>query len=121
MMKIMMMRYPNQVFHLLKRAASSCYDTTALLGYNDQPIVCLNDVKGHEDKYGRRTWPPDMHRLFLSLTDGMPQPFAWAGRSYNPCIVAKIIINSTWDPPNDPEFTRRYSIAEQEDSWEIQK
>ena len=49
--KLLLERYPGQVFPLKKRASSDFYDTTALLGYNNRhKVVLLNDLKGVEKK-----------------------------------------------------------------------
>ena len=108
--KLLTVRYPGQVYVAIERASTGGYDRTCLLGYdvNRHRMILFNDVKGRTDSQGRTIFTRQMHTLFREITDGLSMPFTWSGREYAPTPIAKVIINSTEDPPFDDEFQRRY-------------
>lgn len=108
--KLMDIRYKGQIYIAVERASSGLYDRTALMAYDvtKHRIVVFNDVKGTVDRRGSTQYNHAMHSLFREITDGIPMPFTWAGQYFCPTPIAKVIINSAMDPPEDDEFLRRY-------------
>ena len=118
LLKILMLRYDEQVFVLKKRAARGWFDDTSLIGLKPHhSLFLVNDLKGHESsRYYTRSWPMETLEFLLMLTDGFPKNFSWAGREYCQTPVGKAVITSTWAPPDNEEFKRRYDVVEiQED------
>ena len=116
--KLLEVRYPKQVYIAEERAADGGFDRTALMQYdsNVHRIIWFNDIKGKTAPGGRTIFPRRMDQLFREITDGAPLRFNFCGKSYSISPLAKVIINSTQPPPDDPEFRRRYlCVASKED------
>lgn len=102
------------------RGTTGRYDDTAFLAYEKcgrPPIVIINDLKGKTDgRAGTRSWPEHILSFLRHQTDGMSRRVVF-GQDITYTVRAKIIVNSTWDPPEDAEIRRRYTCVQARMGW----
>ena len=104
----MLCRYgASNVFFLRYRPTTGSYDEISLLGYNNEPIIFIDDVVPKVSKAGKETWPHAFEQFVKRLGNGLPIGFIFGAQNISVTIVAKIFITSTYDPPTDAEFRRR--------------
>ena len=108
-MKSVLERYGDQIYVLRKRGAQQTYDETGLMRYRGELVILINDLKGRiVGRDSRMVWPDCVRSLLLALVDGFPIPFEFGNKGFNVTPVCKVIVCSTWDMPEEDEFTRRY-------------
>ena len=107
-LKLFLVRYPGQVFQLRKRASTGGYDETSLLGYKDETIIFVNNLRTKVSKNGKVVLPDALVELLSRLTDGVPIPFVWGSETYSPCVVAKLFVATTMELPDVPDLRRRF-------------
>ena len=119
LMKLCVARYGGDTYFAKERAATNSFDATALIGYEKQKLVVFNDVKASASG----AWPHQFMRLLREITDGCPMPFTFGGKQYSPTVQAKIVVNTTEDPPNDPELLRRYQVFRlgSDGAWQLEE
>ena len=104
-MKLLCLRYPGQVYFAAMRAVSNDYDRTSFNGYRpEHRIVVFNDVKLKPKS--------SLSATLREATDGLVLETIWGTRDISITVEAKIVVNSTFGLPDDPELRRRYSAVE---------
>jgi hypothetical protein len=106
--KLIVVRYPDNVYIARKRASKGVYDDTAVLDYEDEKIILFNDLVPEEKgNFGAFKWPWCTIQLLKTICDGYPVGMNYSHESMMKLINAKILVNSTHEPPTDGEFRRR--------------
>ena len=114
-LKILLKRHPGQTFIAYKRAATGLYDETSLVGYRNEPVVIINDLKGRwkrRDGKPEHIWPDSTLTCLKNSTDGFIQPFNYAAKFFSITVQAKILVCSIFHPPEDEEIARRCRCVE---------
>ena len=105
--KLIMNRYGEQVYVARERGARGEYDLTGLGDFRDEQhkIIMINDLKGKENVKGERSWQPSLIRFLMKLTDGAPLRWNFGVGNFGVTPIVKVIIVSTWEPPNPDKGT----------------
>lgn len=107
--------YPQQVFVATMRSATGQVEMSGIMGYTNQPIMSINDVKP-KDIHGHVAWGSEFLQFLRFATDGAPQPIVWGHQRAEVTPVCKVLVNSVEPPPVGEEIRRRYQWLEVQES-----